>query len=529
MKPVADAIGAPFDVVIAGGEVVDGLGGAPFRADVGVSGGRIVAVGELGACAAQTEVDARGCVVCPGFIDTHTHSDTYLLIEPDAPSKIYQGVTTEVTGNCGASAAPLAGAARLPADWEAMAYPHPWRSFGEYRMALRAVKPAVNVAPLIGHNTLRAGIAGYGTDPASEAQVVAMGRMLADALEQGAHGMSLGLAYIPGRYAAASEVVALARELAAKGGLLTTHMRSEGDRLLESLEEMLGLVGETGVRLLVSHLKVSGPDNWHKIDALLERLHGCPGIGSRVVADRYPYTYSCTDLDVVLPAWLFEGGRTAAERRLRDRALRDKLIAEAEADRDEAGWERITLGSTTHPGALALRGTPLNEVAAALGLGRAETVVELVRHDAFQTSAYFHTMSEQNLIRILREPFVMVGSDASIRAPWGPLSHDWPHPRAYGTFPRFLKMAVDQCGMTLSEAIARCTSLPASVFGLADRGRIASDCAADIAVFDPDGFRDCSTPAAPHALAMGMQALLVNGTPTLLDGQPTGNRAGRLI
>ena len=507
-----------LDTIIVGGELIDGSGGPARRADVGVAGGRIVALGELEEAAAVRRIDARGCVVSPGFIDTHTHSDTYLMIEPTAPSKVFQGVTTEVTGNCGASAAPLAGEARLPADWEAMSYPTAWRTFAEYRGALAAAQPAVKVASLIGHNTLRAGIAGYGTAPATASQVATMGQVLADALDQGAYGMSLGLAYMPGCYAANEEVLALAGVLASRDALLTTHMRSEGDHLLESLDEMLALVEGTGVRLLVSHLKVSGPDNWPKIEALLARLRGVPGIGSRVVADRYPYTYSCTDLDVVLPAWLFEGGRTAAAQRLADPALRAQLIAETEAERDEAGWERITLGSTTHPAAIALRGAPFNEVARAMGLGRAEAVVELVRSDDFQTSAYFHTMSEENLIRILREPYVMVGSDASVRAPWGALSHDWPHPRAYGTFPRYLRLAVESCGLTLPEAIARCTSLPADVFGLRDRGRLAVGYAADIAVFDPDAFVDRATTAAPHALAEGMRALLVDGVPVLLDG-----------
>jgi N-acyl-D-amino-acid deacylase len=508
-----------LDAAILGGELIDGSGGAACRADVGIAGGRIVAIGALGGAAAVRRVDARGCVVCPGFIDAHTHSDTYLMIEPSAPSKVFQGVTTEVTGNCGASAAPLAGEARLPADWEAMTYPVAWRSFSEYRAALASARTAVKVAPLIGHNTLRAGIAGYGAAPASASQVAAMGRVLEDALDQGAHGMSLGLAYIPGRYAGADEVLALAKILASRDALLTTHMRSEGDDLLESLDEMLALSDATGVRLLVSHLKVSGPDNWHKIDPLLERLRGLDGIGSRVVADRYPYTYSCTDLDVVLPAWLFEGGRTAAAQRLADPEVCERLIAETEADRDEAGWARITLGSTTHPDAIGLRGASFNEVAAAMGLGRAEAVVELVRTYDFQTSAYFHTMSEDNLHRILREPYVMVGSDASVRAPWGALSHDWPHPRAYGTFPRYLRMAVEACGLSLPEAIARCTSLPARVFGLRDRGRLAEGYAADIAVFDPAAFVDRSTPAAPHALADGMRALFVNGVATLLDGE----------
>lgn len=513
-----------FDLKIVNGTVLDGTGTPAIRADVGVTGDRIVDVGDLHEAVAKTTLDASGQMVAPGFIDTHSHSDAYLLIEPSAASKVYQGVTTEIVGNCGASAAPRLGQARMASDWQAHTYPGAWSTMAEYRRLLEQVKPTVNVVALVGHNVLRASVMGYVGRAATADEVAAMGRLLEESLEDGGRGLSTGLIYPPGMYAAREEILALAAVVERHGGIYTSHMRSESSRLVEALEETIGVGRETGVRVQVSHLKTSGAANWHRLDAALETIERARGAGIRVAADRYPYLASCTELDVIFPDWATEGGREAELARLRDPATRARLRAELVADRTERSWDSITVGST---GEARFRGRPLVEVAAALGLEPVDAALQLIETDTLTTSAFFQGMSEENLWRILAQPWVMVGSDASLRAPWGPLSRDYPHPRAYGTFPRLLRAAVDGRTVSLPEMIRKMTALPAAQFGIADRGELRSGAFADITVFDPQGVRDESTYSDPHRLAEGITQVVVNGQLVLSDHRLTGARPGR--
>ncbi len=535
-----------FDLIIRNGRIVDGTGAPERVADVGVAADRIAALGDLSGAAGAREIDAAGRVVAPGFIDAHAHSDAYLLLEPDAPSKLAQGITTEVNGQCGGSAVPRLGQARLSSDWASQTYPFltsrgvetsprpgpTWTTVADYRELFDAVRPAVNTVQFIGHNTLRAGVMGYEPRTARPDELRAMQLRLSQALDEGGWGLTTGLLYQPGKYAADSEVTALARTAAACGGMYATHMRSEGDRLLESVGDVLALSRDAGIQVQISHLKTSGPSNWHKIDALLEMLCRARAEGVNVQSDRYPYTAAGTDLDVVLPEWASAGGRDAILSSLRNADSRKRV--EAELDAGGRDWATVMVGGGWSEGVRAFSGRTVAAAAAELGLTPGETVCRFIDLDDTRTSAFFFGMCEANLRRIYAQPWVMPGSDASVRAPWGPLGADHPHPRAYGTMPRYLRLVTGRvegfeklCG--LEEAVRRMTGLPARTFGIRDRGVLATGAFADLVVFDEQAFCEAATYAQPHQFAAGVRQTIVNGAVSFDNGTFTGQRRGRFL
>ena len=515
-----------LDWILRGGSVVDGLGGEPVRADVGVAGDWIAAVGDLSQAEAANEFDAAGRLVCPGFIDVHTHSDAYLLIEPGAPSKIRQGVTTEITGNCGASAAPRWPGYTMPSDWLEQKYPGDWHSVAEYRALLDAQQPAVNSAMLIGHRAIRAAVMGIAPRAATKEEIARMEVLLDAALEEGGAGLSTGLVYAPAMHAQPEEITALAKVVARHGGIYATHMRSEGGTLLEAIDEALDVARASGVRLQISHLKTAGRANWGKVDAALAKIRAAQAEGIEVASDRYPYTASCTDLDVILPTWSAQGGRAAILARLRDPAERAKIRAEMSAARDDKYWEAVWVGSTHHPDNAPFAGKPIAVAAAAWKLHPLDAALRFMETDELFTGGIFFGMNEENLWKILAEPWVMIGSDASIRSTTGPLSHDHPHPRAYGTFGRFMRAVLDGKSVSVGEAVRKMTSLPAAHFRLKDRGAIRAGAFADVVVIDPKGFRDLATYEKPHQYCEGISAVWVNGALTFRDGRDTGARGG---
>ena len=508
--------------LILNGTVVDGLGGPSFAADVLVDGDRIVGIlrpGEERPTDVET-VDATGCLVTPGFIDAHTHSDAYLVIEPDAPSKISQGITTEINGQCGGSVAPRYGEARLSSDWAAILGDRlTWHSLGEYRHVLEQAKPAVNTVQFVGHNTLRSSVVGYAGRAATGDELEKMKYLLEEALDEGAFGLTTGLIYQPGKYATSEEVEELARVAACRGGFYATHMRSEGDRLLESVDEVIELVRKTGIRAEISHLKTSGQRNWSKIDALLEKVGTAVEDGLLIGSDRYPFCAAGTDLDVVFPDWAGEGAAKAECARLADPAVRARIVAEINSsDRD---WSTVMIGGTWHADNKAFSGKTVSEILAARGNGSpGELVCEILAKDGCKTGAFFFGMSETNLDRILAQPWIVPGSDASLRAPWGPLGADHPHPRAYATMPEFYRRTQD---------IARMTSVPARRFGLTDRGVLKKGAYADIVVWKEDEFVMKATYTEPHQFSGGVKCVMVNGVISYRDGKFTSQRAGRFL
>lgn len=542
--------------LIKNGTIIDGQGTLAFVGDVLVEDDRIVEVipaGELQnfkISEPQNLIDASGLIVSPGFIDAHTHSDAYLVIEPDAPSKVTQGITTEINGQCGGSVAPRYGEARLSSDWAAVLGGRlTWRSLAEYREVLAAAKPAVNTVQFIGHNTLRSSVIGYAARAAGDEDLREMSRLLDESLDAGGWGLTTGLIYQPGKYSTPAEVVALAKVAAAKGGYYATHMRSEGDHILEAIDEVIELVKTTGIRAEISHLKTSGRKNWHKIDAVLDKIEGAMSEGLLLGSDRYPYCAAGTDLDVVLPDWAQEGGAPAELARLQISNLRAQIIEEINAlDRD---WSTVMIGGTWaeenkrysgktvaeilgletldfRPGLASSVSSPLKSSVLSLKSSPGELITSVLLADGCKTGAFFFGMSEENLAKIYSHPWIVPGSDASLRAPWGPLGKDHPHPRAYATMPEFYRR-VRALGFSREETVARMTSVIADRFGIRGRGRIEKGAYADLVIWNEAEFKAKATFTDPHQFTGGVKAVMTNGVISYCDGKFTGNRGGRFL
>ena len=513
---------------ISGGTIIDGTLAPAFMGDVVVEGDKIADVTRgKGSYGGDVElIDATGCIVSPGFIDSHSHSDAYLVIEPDAPSKISQGITTEINGQCGGSVAPRYGEARLSSDWAALLGEKlAWRSLAEYRDVLSAAHPAINTIQFVGHNTLRSSVVGYAGREATPDEMREMTRLLETSLDGGAWGRTTGLIYQPGKYANDGEVLALAKAAAAKGGFYATHMRSEGDRLLESIDEVISLAEKTGIRAEISHLKTGGRGNWGKADAAIEKIAGAVERGVLLGSDRYPFCAAGTDLDVVFPDWAGEGAAKAEMVRLADAATRKRI--ESEIDSSGRDWSTVMIGGTWHESTKKFSGRTVAGIAEETGMSPGEAICAILEKDGCKTGAFFFTMCEENMKKILSQPWIVPGSDASLRAPWGPLGADHPHPRAYATMPEFLRV-LRSLGFSLEEAVNRMTALPAKRFGIDGRGTIAKGAFADIAVWREKDFKGVATYDKPHAFSTGMEHVFVNGTLSYTNGRFAA-RAGRFL
>ena len=547
---------------IANGTIIDGTGKPAFVGDVWIDGDRLADVVPQGAavraCADVETIDATGLIVSPGFIDAHTHSDAYLVLEPDAPSKVTQGVTTEINGQCGGSVAPREGEARLSSDWAALLGDRlTWRSLAEYRAVLDAAKPAVNTVQFVGHNTLRSSVVGYAGRAATADELGRMQRLLAQALDEGGWGLTTGLIYQPGKYATPEEVETLARVAARRGGFYATHMRSEGDRILESIDEVIALAQKTGIRAEISHLKTSGRRNWHKIDAVLEKIERAMSDGLLLGSDRYPYCAAGTDLDVLLPDWAQEGAAPAEMKRLQDSHLRSRIIDEINAQGRD--WSTVMIGGTWAEENKVFSGKTVREIiewsngrmvewsngriAAPLPLSDVlrpssatpsssltpgSLICSILEKDGCKTGAFFFGMSEENLSKIYARPWIVPGSDASLRAPWGPLAADHPHPRAYATMPEFYRR-VRALGVSREETVARMTSVPARRFEIRGRGVLEKGAFADLVVWSEAEFVAKATYLAPHQFTGGVKLVMVNGVVPYADGSFTGRRGGRFL
>ena len=547
---------------IANGTIIDGTGKPAFVGDVWIDGDRLADVVPQGAavraCADVETIDATGLIVSPGFIDAHTHSDAYLVLEPDAPSKVTQGITTEINGQCGGSIAPRYGEARLSSDWAALLGDRlTWRSLAEYRAVLDAAKPAVNTVQFVGHNTLRSSVVGYAGRAATADELGRMQRLLAQALDEGGWGLTTGLIYQPGKYATPEEVETLARVAARRGGFYATHMRSEGDRILESIDEVIALAQKTGIRAEISHLKTSGRRNWHKIDAVLEKIERAMSDGLLLGSDRYPYCAAGTDLDVLLPDWAQEGAAPAEMKRLQDSHLRSRIIDEINAQGRD--WSTVMIGGTWAEENKVFSGKTVREIiewsngrmvewsngriAAPLPLSDVlrpssatpsssltpgSLICSILEKDGCKTGAFFFGMSEENLSKIYARPWIVPGSDASLRAPWGPLAADHPHPRAYATMPEFYRR-VRALGVSREETVARMTSVPARRFEIRGRGVLEKGAFADLVVWDEAEFVAKATYLAPHQFTGGVKLVMVNGVVPYADGSFTGRRGGRFL
>ena len=514
--------------MLANALLFDGSGSPPQRGSLAVRGGRIAEIRAQPAeiptresaprpplprpAASDCEViDCGGLALAPGFIDVHSHSDAYALLRPDAPSKITQGVTTEIVGQCGASASPLVGGAKLPSDWASFEYPRAWRNISEYLAALHEAEPLVNIVPMTGHRNLRMAVMGMEPRPAAPREIAQMAELLESELEGGSTGFTVGLAYQPACHSAEEEIIALAKVCARRGGIFATHLRSEGAALLEALDEAIRAAEESGAQLQISHFKTSGAANWTKLEAAIEKIEAARARGIRVFADRYPYTASGTDLDIILPEWAERGSREEILARLADAGARKKIAAELDSTRPPEYWQTVMVGGTWSPASRSLRGRRIDEIAREWKLPPAETLLRIVERDGLRTGGFFFGMSEENLARILSFPWVMIGSDASLRAGSGILSEDHPHPRAWGAFPAFFALCREKKLMPLEEAVRRVTGLPAETFALRERGQLKSGFIADLVLFNPNEISARATYESPSAPSAGIEAVFVRG------------------
>lgn len=485
------------ELVIRGGRVIDGSGGSSRLADVAIDGGRITGVGQ-GMGAGWDEIDAAGMIVTPGFIDVHSHDDLAVLVHRDVAFKTMQGVTTDVVGNCGFGPAPHDVAMDTFATWhpEATAIPA-WDGHAGYVAQLADTPPALNVAFLVGHGTVRQAVMGSDDRPPTESELAAMAQLVAEGMEAGAVGLSTGLIYLPGRHATTDEIVALARVAAAGGGLYASHIRNEGGGVVEAVAEAIEVGERSGARVQISHHKASGRANWGRVVETLDLIEAARARGVPVTADQYPYLAGCTFLAAVVDAGALDG-------------VNGPIGTVDPAD----------VHITAAPGDQTLEGRTLADVAADAGVGGAAMARRIVAQHGHAVMVVVHMMCEEDVARVMAHDSTMIGTD-------GDPAGTHPHPRLYGTFARVLGRYVrEQRILSLAEAVRRMTSLPAATFGLDDRGVVTAGAHADLVVFDAATIIDVGTYDDPCRHPEGIAAVVVNGTPVVRGGSLTDARPG---
>ena len=520
-----------FDIIIKNATIIDGSGKEDIAADIGISNDRIVKIGRIEETGRQV-IDAKGLVVSPGFVDCHSHSDYYLIINPLAESKIRQGVTTEIGGNCGYSAAPLSGEAldeRENAYKKAYSLEHDWQDVNGYFNRLERQGISVNFALLIGHNTIRTSVIGGSSREATDNEMAQMKEMIQQAMKDGTIGISTGLAYGPACFAKKDELIELCKEARKSNGIFTVHMRSEGKGLLEAIEESILIAKEAEIPLQISHLKTYGEENWGKLDSAFELIEKARADGLDVKCDRYPYTAANTGLHNVLPNWVLDGGIKRELERLKDKAAREKIKEELQQAKKDV-WDKIMISEVITEKNKIYEGKRISEAASIAKKEPLDLIFDLLVEEEIAVDAIFFKMSEENLKRILKKPYVMIGSDSGARADYGPLGRGRSHPRTFGTFPRVLGRYVrEEKILDLPTAIRKITSEPCRKFNIKERGVIKEGYFADIVIFNPDTIIDTATYEDPHKYPVGIEYVIVNGKTTVEKGKHLGIKAGRII
>lgn len=520
--------------LIRGGKVYDGAGGEPFMADVAIAGDRIASIRrrpDVYKGEAVNVIEAEGLSISPGFIDTHAHSEFTLLADRRAEGKVFQGVTTEVNGNCGLSAAPLYGEARehRESDLKELGIKERWATLGEYLHLLQERRPAINFATLTGHGNIRASVIGYADRDPDKTEMEQMRTLLRDSVRHGAMGLSTGLIYPPGVYAKTEEVIHLAQCM--NDRIYASHMRSEGDDLIGAIEETLRIGRDSGIAVHISHIKTGGKGNWPKIDNAVSVIEKARAEGIRVTCDRYPYTAASTDLDAVLPSWTYAGGVEEELRRLKDEELRSRIKKEIVSKHpSEDYWEGIAMSSLNSASNKWMEGKTLSFISNAVKKDPVEFLMDILIEEKLRIGAIFHSMNEENLKRFLSLPYSMVGSDSSARSTGGPTHTGKPHPRSYGTFPRFIgRYSRDLKLMHIGAAVRKVTMLAAETFGLRERGLIKEGFCSDVVIFDDERIIDRATFDEPFLKPEGIHYVFVNGTPVVWEGATTGFAPGRVL
>jgi N-acyl-D-amino-acid deacylase len=539
LSTVAFAADAPFDLVITNGHIIDGTGSPWYSGDIGIRDGRIAAIGNLSAAARQRTVDAKGKVVAPGFIDMLGQSEMTILVDPRLPSKIYQGITTEITGE-GGSAAPLNDAiiAEDRIGFEHYKIGPDWRTFRQYFSRLEKQGMGINLASFVGATQVRRMVLGEADVQPTPEQLEKMDALVRDAMRDGAVGVSTSLMYAPAPYAKTEELIALASEASKFGGIYASHLRNESDSALEAIDEAVRIGREAHIPVEIWHFKIAGKANFGKMPELIARVNKARSEGIDVEADTYAYTAWFNSMSAFVPAWAHDGGDAKLIERLKDPAIRARIRKDMETpsktwdnEWDEiSGPQDVIIGVVQNPALKKFQGKRLSEVAKTMNRDPMDTLFDLLIEDQAFTGCAVFGMSEPDVALALQQPWVSVDNDASGASPEGILSEEHPHPRAYGAFPRILRKYVrEEKKLTLEEAIRKFSALPAQRMRLADRGVLKQGMWADVVMFDPETVRDLATYDEPNRLSEGMAYVLVNGVAVIEDGKMTGALPGKVL
>ena len=528
-----------FDLVITNGHIIDGTGSPWYSGDIGVRDGKIAAIGNLAASARTRTIDAHGMVVAPGFIDMLGQSELTILVDPRLPSKIYQGITTEITGE-GNSAAPI-NDAMIKAD--RLSYEHyritpDWRSFRDYFARLEKQGMGINLASYVGATSVRRMVLGDDDKQPTPEQLEQMKELVRQAMRDGAVGVSSSLEYAPAPYAKTEELIALAGEASKFGGIYATHMRGESNAVLESIDEAVRIGREAHIPVEIWHIKVAGKQNWGRMPEVVAKIDAARSAGADITADTYAYTAWFNSLSAFIPPWAHDGGDAKLIERLKDPAtrarIRKDLLTPSNTWDNEwqeiPGPEAILIGIVQNPKLLPLQGKNLAEVAKLWSKDPMDALFDLLIEDNAFTGVAVFGMSEPDVVLALRQPWVSIDNDSSGASPEGLLGREHPHPRGYGTFPRILRKYVrEEKKLTLEDAIRKFSALPAQRLRLTDRGVLKAGMWADVVVFDPATIHDAATFENPNQLAQGMEYVLVNGEPVIDEGKMTGKLPGKVL
>ncbi|HEX4593066.1 MAG TPA: D-aminoacylase [Bryobacteraceae bacterium] len=535
----AVAFAQPYDLIIRNGHIIDGTGSPWYSADLAIANGRVTAIGQLAGAQAKRNIDAHGMVVAPGFIDMLGQSEFTILVNPHLPSKIFQGITTEITGE-GNSIAPLND--RI-ANADRATYDHfqikvDWTNLRQYFARIERQGMGINLASYVGATTVRRMVIGDDNRPPNPAELDRMRQLVRDGMRDGAVGVSTSLQYAPAPYASTEELIALATEASKMGGIYATHMRSEGDAIIPAIDEVIRIAREAKIPAEIWHLKAAGKANWGRMPEIIGRIEKARQSGLEITADTYAYTAWFNTFSAFIPPWAHDGGDAKLIERLKDPAMRARIRKEMQTPsttwdnewQEIAGPEAILVSVVHNPKLRPLQGKTIADIAKLWNKDPIDTIFDLLIEDDAFTSVAVFGMSEPDVLLALEQPWVAVCNDSQGTAPDGLLGREHPHPRAYGTFPHILRKYVREDGkLRIEEAIRKFSALPAQKLRLTDRGVLKKGMWADIVVFDPATIRDRATFENPNQLSEGMQFVLVNGVPVIENGKQTDALPGKVV
>jgi N-acyl-D-amino-acid deacylase len=534
------------DLLIRNGMVVDGSGSSAFVTDIAVKDGMIKRIEPSLKVECKKELDASGKVVCPGFIDIHSHTDATILINSKAESKIRQGVTTEIVGNCGSSAAPLTDAFLTEIRDHLTINSNYgnrnnigklWMTFGEYIGHLKKLPLGINLMPMVGHSTLRSAAMGLKSGPPNQNEMRAMEDLLEKSLEEGAVGMSTGLEYVPGSFCQTDELIRLGRVIERHNKIYTTHIRDESHSLFPSIEEAIKTAEESGCRMEISHLKLGGKFNWGKTDQLFALLENALSKGIRLSWDQYPYIAWGTGLVDYIPSWVQQDGHLKLVDYLSKESSRKKIRQEIEASiqmgthaYNTASWENVQIAMVKSPDCQFTLGKRISDIAKELNVDPIDCLFDLLIAEKGAVKTLVFCMDEADIKTIMKHPHTIIASDGRAVANYGELSKGSTHPRYYGAFPRVLgKYVRNEKGLTLETAIRKMTSMPAKIMGLDSRGTLAPNMIADITIFDPETVADVATFESPHQYSKGIESVIISGDIIIDQGEHSNEMAGKVL